>query len=266
MKAKLNKRNIFIAVTIILIALLLVYEFLDTEALFESITDESLKNGIDITVTRLLGAAVFIILIAYSGYRILNPINHGFGKALLFSLPAFVIAINNLPIYSLAFGLAEVTSPLWRVLLLALECLAVGLFEETCFRGFVFLAFLEKRRATKSGQFMAIILSSAVFAIVHLFNIFLGASPIAVILQIGYSFLIGAMCAVMLMKTANIWLCVAAHAIFNFCGALIPTCGEGSIWEIFTVVLTVVASLLAAAYFIYEFFKIKAIETDRIYH
>ena len=266
MKSKLNKRNICIAITLICIALMLVYEIVGVEAVFGNIEDKALKNGIDITVTRLLGAVVFVVLIAYSPYRVLSPFNKGFWRALVFSLPAFVVAVNNFPIYSLVFGLARVTSPPWRVMLLALECLAVGMFEETCFRGFVFLSFLEKRRETKSGQFMAIVLSSAVFAVVHLFNIFLGASPLAVILQIGYSFLIGAMCAVVLMKSANIWLCVAAHAIFNFCGALIPNCGEGSIWEIFTVVLTVVVSIAVAAYFVYEFFKIKASETDRIYH
>ena len=266
MTAKLtNKRNLCLLITIFIIVLLLLFEFWGKNALLTGISDENLKNGIDTTVTRLLGSVVFIILLAYSGFRVLKPINEGFLKTFVFCLPALVVAVNNLPIYSLVLDIARVTSPGWRVALLALECFAVGLFEETCFRGFVFLSFLEKMRHSKKGQFLAIIYSSAVFAIVHLLNIFMGASPVAVILQIGYSFLIGAMCSVVLMKTANIWLCVVTHAVFNFAGALIPNCGEGSIWEPFTVVLTVIVSVVVAVYYTVSFFNIKREETDRIY-
>lgn len=265
MKKLINKRNICMAITSIAIILLLLVEFFGVEPIFGKIEDEGLELGISTTITRLVGGAVFLTLISYLGFKILSPLKKPFAASVIFCLPAFLVAVNNLPIYSLVTGLAWVTSPSWRVLLLALECLAVGLFEETCFRGFVFLSFLEKRRGTKWGQLMAIILSSVVFALVHLFNIFMGASPVAVILQLGYSFLIGAMCAVMLMKTANIWLCVLAHGIFNFCGALIPNCGEGSIWEPFTVAITVIVSVLVAAYFVYMFVRIKAEETDRIY-
>lgn len=262
---KINNRQISLVITVAVILLLLLFEFWGKSAMLGGIEDDGLRLGIETTVTRLLGSAVFIVLLVYSGFKVLRPISKGFLAALLFSLPAFAVALNNLPIYSLAFDLARVTSPAWRVLLLLLECFAVGLFEETCFRGFVFLSFLEKMRGSKSGQFLAIIYSSAVFAIVHLLNVFMGASPIAVILQIGYSFLIGAMCSVILMKTANVWLCVVTHAIFNFSGALIPNCGEGSIWEPFTVVLTVIVSVIVTVFYICTFFKIKSEETDRIY-
>ena len=262
---KLNKRYFCLGITVFVIFLLLLFEFWGKNEFFGEISDERLKIGLETTVTRLLGSVVFIILLIYSGFKVLSPVNKGFLGAVIFTLPAFAVAVNNFPIYSLAGGLAWVTSPSWRVMLLALECLAVGLFEETCFRGFIFLSFLEKMRGSKAGQFLAIIYSSAVFAIVHLLNIFVGASPIAVILQIGYSFLIGAMCSVILMKTANIWLCVVTHAVFNFAGALIPTCGTGSIWEPFTVAITVIVSLIVTAFYTYSFFKIKREETDRIY-
>ena len=265
MKKLINKRNICLAITVLAIILLLLIEFFGVEPIFGEIKDEKLETGISTTLTRLIGGAVFLTLIAYLGFKILSPVKKPLGSSILFCLPAFLVAVNNLPIYSLVKGLACVTSPMWRVALLALECLAVGLFEETCFRGFVFVSFLEKRRGTKWGQLVAIILSSVVFALVHLFNIFMGASPIAVILQLGYSFLIGAMCAVMLMKTGNIWLSVIAHGVFNFSGALIPNCGVGSIWEPFTVAITVIVSVLVAAFYIWMFVKIKPGETDKIY-
>ncbi len=261
-----NKRKISIIITVAFVAMMIAYFVLSNLLNLQEMLGEELSRSVEMIVTRALSGGVFLTIIAYLGYKILNPVRKPFGRALLFCIPAFLVVINNLPIYPLATGMAEVTSPVWRVAVLALECLMVGLFEETCFRGAVLLGFLEKRRETTLGRFMAIILSSAVFGVVHLVNILLGSSPMAVILQIGYSFLIGAMCSVVLMKTANIWLCVILHAVFNFCGALVPNCGEGIIWEPFTVTITVIIAVATTVYMVISFFKIKTEEVDKIYN
>lgn len=227
--------------------------------------DKALVESLGVSVSRALGSVVFLTILVYLGYKVLDPLKKPFFRSLLFCLPAFCVVINNLPIYPLASGLASVTAPWWRVLILALECFMVGLLEETCFRGMVLLGFLRKRRGTVLGRFLSIIFSSAVFGVVHLVNVFLGASPGAVLMQIGYSFLIGAMCSVVLMKTANIWLCVLLHAVFNFCGALVPRCGVGTIWEPITVTVTVLISVAVTAYMLLMFFKLKTHELDRIY-
>ena len=263
MKTKLDKRKICIGITLFSAALMLIYELFLSGMI--PVSDESVKGGIDMIVTRALGGVVFLTILVYLGYKVLNPIKSPFWRSILFALPALAVAVNNLPIYPLATDLARVTAPLWQVFLLALECLMVGLFEEVCFRGVIFLGFLEKRRETRKARFVAIILSSAVFGAVHLVNIFLGASPVAVLMQIGYSFLIGAMCSVVLMKTANLWLCVLLHATFNFCGALVPRCGEGTIWEPLTVTITVIIALVTTVYMTVAFFRMKKSECDRIY-
>ena len=259
------KRKLSIIVTAVFIALMIGYFALSDLLDFKSMLGEELSRSVEMIVTRALGGGVFLTIIAYFGYKILNPVRKPFGRALLFCIPAFLVVINNLPIYPLASGLAEVTSPVWRVAVLAAECLMVGLFEETCFRGVVLLGFLEKRSETTAGRFMAIILSSAVFGAVHLVNILLGSSPVAVVMQIGYSFLIGAMCSVVLIKTANIWLCVILHAVFNFCGALVPECGEGIIWEPFTITITVIIAVATTVYMTLSFLKIKTDEVVRIF-
>jgi membrane protease YdiL (CAAX protease family) len=128
----------------------------------------------------------------------------------------------------------------------------------------VFLGILKKKPQSKLWAFISIALSSVVFGLVHLLNL-LESSPAAVLMQIGYSALIGAMCAVVLMKTANIWLCVLLHALFDFCGAIVPTLGQGRIWDPFTVILTVVVAVLVTVYFVFAFVKIKNDECDRIY-
>ena len=265
MKKKIDKRKLGITITAFCVLLLLLYEILGAERIFGEISDLTLKNTVDLTVTRAIGSAVFVTILIYLGYRVMNPLGKGVARSLLFCLPAFAVAVNNLPIYPLIVGRATVDAPAWRILLLAAECLFVGLFEEACFRGVVFLGFLEKRRATASGRFWAIILSSAVFGLVHAVNLFFGAGPIAVLMQIGYSFLIGAMCSVVLMKTANIWICVALHSIFNFCGALVPDCGEGTIFEPITITVTVIIAVLTTIYMTVAFFRLGSEELEKIY-
>lgn len=266
MKIKLDKRKICIAITLLAIILLLVCEIVGFDGLFEADADERLVSSVEMTVTRALGGIVFITILIYLGYKVMNPVKRPFWRGILFSLPAFCVAINNFPIYPMASGLAQITVPPWRISLLIAECLMVALFEETCFRGVVFLGFLKKRKGSVKSRFLAIVFSAAVFGVVHLVNIALGASPLAVFLQVGYSFLIGAMCSVVLMKTANIWLCVLLHAVYNFGGGIIEQCGKGQRWDTFTVVITVIIAVATTAYMVIAFFRIEEQELDRLYN
>ena len=161
-------------------------------------------------------------------------------------------------------GNATVDATAGKIILLAAECLAVALFEEMAFRGVILLGFAEKRRGSRLGLFISIVLSSAVFGAVHLLNIFT-SSPIAVLMQIGYSFLIGGMCSVVLLKTANIWHCVAIHAIFNLSGAIVTTFGYGEIWDRFTIIVTAIIAVLTFVYMLVFFLRFDVKETDKIY-
>lgn len=265
MKFKLDKRKVCIAITLLAIILLLACEIVGVERFFGENTDEKLIESVEMTLTRALGGVVFLTILVYLGYKVLDPFKKPFWRGILVCLPAFAVAVNNFPIQPVASGLASITASPLRLALFAVECFMVAFFEETCFRGVVFLGFLNKRRYTAGKRFLAIIFSSAVFAVVHLVNVFLGASLPAVILQIGYSFLIGAMCSVVLIKTSNIWICVLLHAVYNFGGAIIESCGKGEIWNPVSITLTAVVAVPVAAYMTFVFFKIKNKEVDRLF-
>ena len=228
--------------------------------------DPVLAPLMSMTLTRLLGAAVFLILLLSEGYRVLNPIQKPFWRALLFALPPFLVVVNNMPILSMLWGDAYIvhSAPVYWVWF-ALECLAIGLFEELTFRGVIFLMIAEKRHTTRKGLFWSLILTSAVFGVVHLANVLLGAGIGGVILQIGYSFLIGAMCSVVLLKTRNIWLCVLLHAIYDFSGTLVPTLGAGTWWDTPTVIFTAVLAVATTAYLVWQFFVLDLGRVGEIY-
>ena len=259
---KMSRRHVCLAVALVAILLLLICEIVGFSNLIG--VDGKLADSLDMTVTRALGGVAFIAMLVNLGYHVLDPFKKPFWSSVLYSLPAFLIAINNFPFSQVIKGNARIEDGWGAVALLFLECMCVGFFEESAFRGVIFLGLLKRKPQSRLWAFASIAISSAVFGLVHLINIF-ESSPVAVLMQIGYSALIGAMCAVILMKTANLWLCVVIHGLFNFAGAVIPRCGAGEIWDVFTVVLTVIVSLVVLAYMILLFLKDKMSALDDIY-
>ncbi|MBR3879880.1 MAG: CPBP family intramembrane metalloprotease [Clostridia bacterium] len=251
---RMSKRQICLALALVSIILLFVCEIFGFSSLLGLEEGSRLAISLDMSVTRALGGVAFLAMLINLGYKVLDPKRSPFWRSILISLPAFVIAVNNFPFSTVISGEARVTEGAPMLLLLLLECIMVGFFEEMAFRGVIFLGILKKNPESKLWQFLSIVLSSVIFGLVHLVNL-LESSPSAVFLQIGYSALIGAMCAVILLKTANIWLCVVIHGLYNFAGAVIPRMGEGRVWDTLTVVLTVIVSLAVVAYMIILFLK-----------
>ena len=66
-------------------------------------------------------------------------------------------------------------------------------------------------------------------------------------MQIGYSFLIGGMCACVLLATGNVWICAGIHAVYNFCGTILSRFGEGIRWDTVTVAETAVVGVIVSA-------------------
>ena len=253
-----------VCLTVILVALPILLWLEVGKPIFTE--DEVLAPLMSMTLTRLIGAVVFLVLLLHEGYRVIDPLQKPFWKGLLFTLPPFLVVVNNMPILSMIWGDAYLVhnAPVY-ILWFAAECLAIGLFEELAFRGVIFLLFAEKRHTTRGGLFWSLALSSVVFGGVHLVNLMVGAGIGDVMLQIGYSCLIGAMCSVVLLKTRNIWLCVALHAIYDFCGTLMPTLGDGTWWDTPTVIFTTVLAVATAVYLIWQFFKLDLDEVGKIF-
>ena len=177
-----------------------------------------------------------------------------------------VIAVNNLPIIPLVLGKSEIVAGYDKILLLFLECMAIGFFEEMAFRSVIMLGIMENRRKTKKDILISILLSSAIFGLVHIVNIFISPS-LMVVLQILYSALVGAMCAIVLLLTRNIWACVVLHGLFNFFGALIGECGKGRGFfdDPPTQILTAVIAIAVILVYILLFCKFDISRTDEFY-
>ena len=174
-------------------------------------------------------------------------------RSLRAALPALLVAFNNAPVIALISGTAAVTAQASAVVLFAFECVAVAAFEEVAFRAILFPLMLQRFGTGARARFSAVLLSSALFGFTHLLNLFSGAAVGATALQVGYSFLIGCMLAVVYLHTGSLAGCILLHAVYNFGGMLVPTLGQGAfldIWNLPTVLITAVLAVFAIVFYL----------------
>ena len=166
---------------------------------------------------------------------------------------ALMVVVNNFPIIGMITGDVKVVENGIMIFLFVLNCLVIALAEELIFRGIILplceIAFNNKKYKT----LLSIIVSSSIFALTHLINVFNGASIGAVLLQLGYSFLIGAMLCICLKKTKNIMSCMVLHFIYNigglFCDKNIGI-ATGNQWDVLTILITIVLGVFANVWFV----------------
>lgn len=206
-----------------------------------------------LTVTRVCGSVAFIGVVLNLGYRPYRPARLvPLRSAVFLILPALIVVINNLPILPLLSGEAIVLAESSEIFAFAVECLFIGIFEETAFRGILLLTIVDKYGKTREGLFWSAVGTSAFFGIAHLFNLFGGADVGATFLQAGYSFLIGAMCSLILLLTGSLASCCILHAIYDFGGYLVPRLGAGTVWTGPEMALTAVIGSAAFVFYFYS--------------
>lgn len=216
----------------------------------------TLAEMVSVSVSRTAYFAVFLFLLDALGFGFAHTGRGAEGRvyAVLLVLPAFVVALDNLPFMELLSGAASVDTSSALILSFAAECVSIAAFEETAFRGVVFPLALQGFGSGRRGRVKAVVLAGALFGAMHLLNLTGGFSG-AVFLQVGYSFLIGAMLCVLMYCGAPLSACIGVHAVYNFCGKLVDTLGSGTQWDLPRVLLTAVVGILAAVFYVLVLWK-----------
>lgn len=168
-------------------------------------------------------------------------------KNLIWCIPPLLVALVNFPFSALILGTAQVTRA-ELIGLFLLKCLLIGLSEELLFRGIIFYTLSDYFKRKGFSCFLPVLLSSVIFALFHFINLFDGAGILAVLQQAGYSFLIGAMLAVVLKKTNNLAACVFLHALFDLGGFFVSDLGTGDPQDLTFWILTAVVGVLSAVH------------------
>ena len=237
---KRRNKAILIVLLVLTAVSLIVFGFPDIIRLRDETFDALLSD----TVPRLTGGIFLICLLFFgSERRYLLPERKGIGRAFLWSIPCFLVAVVNFPFSALITGSATVmrVDLLWIFLL---KCFSVALLEEAFFRGLLLPVFEKSFQKHRYAQLFAVLVSATLFALFHLINLAFGGGVGDTLLQVGYTFLTGAMFAVMLLKTGNLWLCVLAHFLFDVGGLLVFELGDGDPQDTVFWILTAVIGVL----------------------
>ena len=195
------------------------------------------------------------MLYQYGGRKYMIFIRQFF-RYLLWCLPCLMVAFINFPTSALITNKVEIV----RADLLglyALYVISVALLEEFIFRGVLLVIVSDYLRGKKYQYLLTALICAAIFSLFHLTNLFEGMSIGDVLLQCLYTFLIGGMLMIVMLKTKNIWLCVLIHAIFDFGGLLIIYLGIGDPQDTIFWILTFVGGALCAGHVVYSLLKLE---------
>lgn len=146
-------------------------------------------------------------LLSYYGLNSLKELNY---KSLLFCIPMIIVALNNL-----RYGFNIDESPT-QIILHIFNVLGVGFSEEILFRGFLMKPIMRKSPTA------AVITSSLIFGMIHIFNIFYGGGIKEVSAQVIFATAIGLMYALFFYKTNNIIPCMICHSLTNMNSMFLP--------------------------------------------
>ena len=218
------------------------------------------------SISRFIGGTIFIIVMSYYGYKNLYKLNTPFVKTLCVVIPGLIIAVNNFPISAYLNNRTVLIEPVYTIYLFLLDSFSTGFFEEVVFRSMILILLLQQLPQNKKGMFISIVFSAAIFGLIHILNLFVGADLGSTILQIGYSFLMGMMWAVVFLKTKNIWVVMFLHGLYNFFGQVLFSIGTvDNRYDTITIVSTVVLALGTIIYYLWIFKGLEEAEIHTLY-
>ena len=226
------------------------------EAVPTKILEDPLGNKLLCGFISRIGLSLLFgwLLYIYGGRKYM-VFSKTFFALVAWSLPCFMVAFVNFPYSAIITGTASIIRGDLMVFY-TLYILGVAILEELIFRGVLLIIISDIFKRNRHCPLLTTVVCSAIFSIFHLTNLFSGASIGSVLLQCVYTFLIGAMLTVTMLKLKNIWLCMLIHAIFDFGGLLIINVGSGNPWDVMFWILTITSGVLAAGHIIYSLLKL----------
>ena len=178
---------------------------------------EFLKVVIGHTLTGLILVWLLVKLGLFQDARFTPPNQW---RALWLAWPLVGFTLLNLE--SLVDGslVIDTSRPALIVLYVCLN-LSIGFCEEVMGRGVVLSVILRKWGSTRRGVYLAVLVSSALFGIAHVFNLITGRlPPLANLTQIAYSVAFGVVFAACFLRNNSIWPMMIMHAAIDFGGGL----------------------------------------------
>lgn len=247
----------FLAFMILSLSILQIFRFIFSDA----ISHEIIRNA----SINMISGSFLVIILYFMGYSIFKKSTRPPLILLAIIIPGILVAINNFPFSAFLGGRTNIYELNHVIYLFAIECLSTSLLEEVAFRGIILLLLIERLPKNKKGYLVAIIISSALFGIAHLVNLFNGSSWDSTLLQIVYSSFMGALWSVVFIATGNLLFPILLHASFNFFGLVLFRIGTvTNRYDSITIISTLVLAIITFIFYVFLFKSITDEDIDRI--
>jgi len=132
--------------------------------------------------------------------------------ALIVSLIAFYIGLQPFN-YSPTFEKVLIEGFIYYI--------GVGIIEELYIRGLLLNIIERLFRRSKKATLWAVLLSSALFGLGHVFGM-LGSSPLTILSKVIWTIGLGLYLGAIYKRTNNLWVPIILHIVMDFCG--VPFC------------------------------------------
>ena len=250
----MKKWNIILTVLLFVLGALC---FIFFEARPVTLLKDALANKLLCGFLSRIGLSfLFVFLLYQFGGKKYMLFNKSFLKSMVWALPCFMVAFINFPYSAIITGGATIDRT-DLIGLYILFVLGIAILEELIFRGVLMLLVEDLFKNNKHKYLLTALICSLVFSLFHLTNLLVGAGVADTLLQCIYTFLIGGMLSITLIKTKNIWLCVLIHAIFDFGGLLIIQIGSGNPWDLWFWILTITGGVLCAGHILVTLLRLE---------
>lgn len=183
-------------------------------------------------------AAVLLYVMYLAGGRQVFAWERGsFLRSLRLYKSVLIIMLIPTAVTGLARFFTGEPLPGWqeRLAVAGVDALAVGLFEETWFRGVILCGLVAKFGRTRKGLLVAVLGTSLLFGFIHVAGSLLGPLSPAVVLQMVLKTLetgaMGVLIAVTYLKTRNIWAVAFLHGLGDYFSFAIQAVYTGSSGE-----------------------------------
>ncbi len=169
------------------------------------------------------GFASFIvfsfILWRFGWFRASGFLSFGRWKiwAIMVPILLYDISITHIIISgTFEFGIADKYEYYFRVSSILAHFFIAALFEETIFRGIILYTFIRLWGNSKPGILKSVIISSAIFGMLHINGSLSGIDDIiGVFFKILWTFIAGIFYCVLLLKGKSIWIPITCHCLYN---------------------------------------------------
>ena len=189
--------------------------------------DNNAIMGFDKLIADIIITIICYLLILKLGLKDTAGFNKkGFRKGLMLGIPFLIIGIGSVIFSNIGTDFSNIKHiSIFNTILFTINMLFVGINEEIWMRSLVLNGLMKKYE--KNSIWKPIIISSLIFGLVHLPNIFF-VEPLTLLIQVINAMCGGILFATIFIKSKNIFSVIVIHALTDWISLFIASCFIGA--------------------------------------